>query len=177
MNIEDTQNVQLEEGFARKRTYPKNDKNLNQTIFLETLFQRGEKDKCAKVQPNMAAKLMKNAVVEEGKKQFTRLECLTSSQIASWFSSRKSNGPPKSLQYVVSGIVDHTIPNTVFLNRVRWKGFGSESDTWEPAKHMQNCTDILFSYQKENNLPKTEFQSKTKKKNTRKKAKKKNIFK
>lgn len=32
------------------------------------------------------------------------------------------------------------------LYLIRWKGFGSEDDTWENAATLDNCPDILKKY-------------------------------
>ena len=34
---------------------------------------------------------------------------------------------------------------------VRWKGYGPESDTWEPESHLSNCQSLLASFWKEYN--------------------------
>ena len=40
---------------------------------------------------------------------------------------------PTSDLYVVERIIDHKIRNGKHVWRVRWRGYGSEDDTWEPA--------------------------------------------
>ena len=40
---------------------------------------------------------------------------------------------PTSDLYVVDRILDHKIKNGKHLWKVRWRGYGSEGDTWEPA--------------------------------------------
>jgi hypothetical protein len=40
---------------------------------------------------------------------------------------------PESDDYVVDKILDHKVDKGVHYWKVRWKGYGPEEDTWEPA--------------------------------------------
>lgn len=32
------------------------------------------------------------------------------------------------------------------LYKVRWKGYASEDDTWEPEVHLQDCKEVLLEF-------------------------------
>lgn len=46
----------------------------------------------------------------------------------------------------VEEIVSHKKSHGQMLYLIRWKGFGSEDDTWENAVTLDNCPDILKKY-------------------------------
>ena len=67
------------------RNWPTVKKNNDQLLFLNELFERGEKDKANKVNAEQASKMMvTTTTTKDGFKRFNRLEHLTSSQISSW---------------------------------------------------------------------------------------------
>lgn len=43
-------------------------------------------------------------------------------------------------------IVSHKKSHGQMLYLIRWKGFGSEDDTWENALTLDNCPEILKKY-------------------------------
>lgn len=34
------------------------------------------------------------------------------------------------------------------LYKVRWKGYTSEDDTWEPEVHLEDCKEVLLEFRK-----------------------------
>lgn len=43
-------------------------------------------------------------------------------------------------------VVSHKKSHGRLLYLIRWKGFGSDDDTWENASTLDNCPDILKKY-------------------------------
>lgn len=42
------------------------------------------------------------------------------------------------------------------LYKVRWKGYTSDDDTWEPEVHLEDCKEVLLEFRKKivDNKPK-----------------------
>ena len=55
--------------------------------------------------------------------------------IPCWYF-RPQSSLPETDEYVVDKIVDHRVEKEVHYWRVRWKGYGPEEDTWEPASNF-----------------------------------------
>lgn len=43
------------------------------------------------------------------------------------------------------------------LYKVRWKGYTSDDDTWEPEAHLEDCKEVLLEFRKKivDNKPKS----------------------
>ncbi|KAF8751888.1 hypothetical protein RHS01_08523 [Rhizoctonia solani] len=52
-------------------------------------------------------------------------------------------------EYKVEGITDAEERNGKWFFRVKWKGYGSEENTWEPQENLKNAEKILEKYEKE----------------------------
>ncbi|KAF8753899.1 hypothetical protein RHS01_06633 [Rhizoctonia solani] len=52
-------------------------------------------------------------------------------------------------EYKVKGITDAEERNGKWFFRVKWKGYGSEENTWEPQENLKNAEKILKKYKKE----------------------------
>ncbi|KAF8758925.1 hypothetical protein RHS01_02686 [Rhizoctonia solani] len=52
-------------------------------------------------------------------------------------------------EYKVEGITDAKERNGKWFFRVKWKGYGSEENTWEPQENLKNAKKILEKYKKE----------------------------
>ncbi|QRW23208.1 Retrotransposable element Tf2 protein [Rhizoctonia solani] len=52
-------------------------------------------------------------------------------------------------EYEVEGIVDMENRNREWFFRVKWKGYGSEENTWEPRENLKNAKKILKKFEKE----------------------------
>ncbi|KAF8748062.1 hypothetical protein RHS01_11083 [Rhizoctonia solani] len=52
-------------------------------------------------------------------------------------------------EYKVEGITDAEERNGKWFFRVKWKGYGSEENTWEPRENLKNAEKILEKYKKE----------------------------
>jgi hypothetical protein len=50
-------------------------------------------------------------------------------------------------QYKVEEIVDKKIENGTVKYLVKWVGWDSKSNTWEPIKHLHNCRDMIEEYE------------------------------
>ena len=37
------------------------------------------------------------------------------------------------------------------MYKVRWKGYGSEDDTWEPIENLTSCLDMIEDYDEKQN--------------------------
>jgi hypothetical protein len=61
---------------------------------------------------------------------------------------------PESDEYIVEKILDHKVDKGVHLWRVRWRGYGSEEDTWEPASSfVGNVRQDWKKWNTERNVP------------------------
>ncbi|KAF8759681.1 hypothetical protein RHS01_01538 [Rhizoctonia solani] len=52
-------------------------------------------------------------------------------------------------EYEVEGITDAEERDGNWFFRVKWKGYGSEENTWEPRENLKNAEKILKKYKKE----------------------------
>ncbi|KAF8751795.1 hypothetical protein RHS01_08401 [Rhizoctonia solani] len=52
-------------------------------------------------------------------------------------------------EYKVEGITDMEERNGKWFFRVKWKGYGSEENTWEPRENLKNAEKILKKFEKE----------------------------
>lgn len=57
--------------------------------------------------------------------------------------------------YEVEQIIDYKNEGREVLYRVRWKGYSSDDDTWEPASHLEDCREVLLAFRKKFIEPKT----------------------
>ena len=56
-------------------------------------------------------------------------------------------------EYEVDHIVRHKKnPKGGHLYLIRWKGYGPDGDSWEPAKNLKNSKEILDAYKRRHNL-------------------------
>lgn len=63
-------------------------------------------------------------------------------------SGKKSRKPKEVEEYIVEEIVDRRInEDGVVEYKVRWKGYSSEDDTWEPAENCQ-CHELIEEFEK-----------------------------
>jgi len=56
------------------------------------------------------------------------------------------------LEWEVDSLVAHRPISGRYEYLVRWKGFTSDEDTWEPEAHLRNCPDILSAYRAQHSL-------------------------
>ncbi|KAF8747082.1 Chromo (CHRromatin Organization MOdifier) domain [Rhizoctonia solani] len=52
-------------------------------------------------------------------------------------------------EYKVEGITDMENRNGKWFFRVKWKGYGSEENTWEPRENLKNAEKILKKFERE----------------------------
>ncbi|XP_018105792.1 plectin isoform X1 [Xenopus laevis] len=50
--------------------------------------------------------------------------------------------------FEVESILDSKIEGGEVLYRVRWKGYDSDGDTWEPEAHLDDCKEVLLGFRK-----------------------------
>ncbi|XP_030056144.1 M-phase phosphoprotein 8 isoform X2 [Microcaecilia unicolor] len=50
--------------------------------------------------------------------------------------------------YEVEKIIDFKTEGNEILYRVRWKGYTSDDDTWEPEAHLEDCKEVLLEFRK-----------------------------
>nr|XP_033803650.1 M-phase phosphoprotein 8 isoform X2 [Geotrypetes seraphini] len=50
--------------------------------------------------------------------------------------------------YEVEKIIDFKTEGNEILYRVRWKGYNSDDDTWEPEAHLEDCKEVLLEFRK-----------------------------
>ena len=80
------------------------------------------------------------------------------SQLAEYHHSGAYQPPPPAellegeLEYEVDSIIDHRLQRTSVKSRpsfdylVRWRGFGSDHDTWEPERNLKNASEVVQTY-------------------------------
>ncbi|CAO1432564.1 unnamed protein product [Diamesa serratosioi] len=73
-------------------------------------------------------------------------------------------------EYEVEAIVGHREYNRKLVYKIRWKGYGAASDTWEAADSL-SCPDILESYNFKNKIKATKRSSDVSSKTKTKKRK------
>ncbi|NXU50986.1 MPP8 phase, partial [Turnix velox] len=58
--------------------------------------------------------------------------------------------------FEVEKILDVKIEGGKILYKVRWKGYSSDDDTWEPEAHLEDCKEVLLEFRKKvvDNKPK-----------------------
>ncbi|KAF8675482.1 hypothetical protein RHS04_06701 [Rhizoctonia solani] len=65
----------------------------------------------------------------------------------------KNQPPPVTVdgeeEYEVEGITDMEKRGKKWFFRVKWKGYGSEENTWEPRENLKNAKKILKKFKKE----------------------------
>ncbi|QRW23943.1 Retrotransposable element Tf2 protein [Rhizoctonia solani] len=54
-----------------------------------------------------------------------------------------------SKEYEVEGITDAEERNGKWFFRIKWKGYGSEENTWEPRENLKNAEKILRKYKED----------------------------
>jgi hypothetical protein len=52
------------------------------------------------------------------------------------------------LEYEVEAILDDKLLNKQKWYLVKWKGFPTEDNTWEPSYNLTNCSTLLQQYHK-----------------------------
>ncbi|KAG8584747.1 hypothetical protein GDO81_004755 [Engystomops pustulosus] len=50
--------------------------------------------------------------------------------------------------FEVESILDSKIEGGEVLYRVRWKGYDSDGDTWEPEAHLDDCKEVLLAFRR-----------------------------
>ncbi|XP_061782088.1 M-phase phosphoprotein 8 isoform X2 [Nerophis lumbriciformis] len=50
--------------------------------------------------------------------------------------------------YEVERIIEMRVEEGEVLYRVRWKGYCSDDDTWEPEAHLEDCREVLLAFKK-----------------------------
>ncbi|XP_069615191.1 M-phase phosphoprotein 8 [Ranitomeya imitator] len=50
--------------------------------------------------------------------------------------------------FEVESILDSKTEEGEVLYRVRWKGYDSEGDTWEPEAHLDDCKEVLLEFRR-----------------------------
>ncbi|XP_056417681.1 M-phase phosphoprotein 8 [Hyla sarda] len=50
--------------------------------------------------------------------------------------------------FEVESILDSKVEGGEVLYRVRWKGYDSDGDTWEPEAHLDDCKEVLLEFKR-----------------------------
>uniref|UniRef100_UPI004072FD1B M-phase phosphoprotein 8 n=1 Tax=Homo sapiens TaxID=9606 RepID=UPI004072FD1B len=50
--------------------------------------------------------------------------------------------------FEVEKILDMKTEGGKVLYKVRWKGYTSDDDTWEPEIHLEDCKEVLLEFRK-----------------------------
>jgi hypothetical protein len=78
-------------------------------------------------------------------------------------SLKRKRGPPPTVlinghvEYEVAGIIDRLLKpsgqrSSRLLYRIRWRGYGSEADSWQPVENMRHCQQLLQQYNDANGV-------------------------
>ena len=67
-----------------------------------------------------------------------------------------------TIEHEVEKIVDRRWKRRRYEYRVRWKGFGAESDTWEPIGNLKNASRLVEEYEKESIVRRNRFEERMK---------------
>ncbi|XP_061774235.1 uncharacterized protein LOC133564121 isoform X2 [Nerophis ophidion] len=62
--------------------------------------------------------------------------------------------------YEVERIIEMRVEEGEVLYRVRWKGYCSDDDTWEPEAHLEDCRKVLLAFKKATTDGKKEAEAK-----------------
>ncbi|XP_039599925.1 M-phase phosphoprotein 8 isoform X2 [Polypterus senegalus] len=57
--------------------------------------------------------------------------------------------------FEVERIIDMKVEKGMITYRVRWKGYASDDDTWEPEEHLEDCKEVLHAFQRKMTETKT----------------------
>ncbi|KAH9504797.1 hypothetical protein Btru_061971 [Bulinus truncatus] len=90
----------------------------------------------------------------ESKKMFiySTLQNLGGHNCKSFIKKAVSEGYIKwNEEYEVEDIIDHCNEEGDVFYLIKWKGWASKFNSWEPEKHLK-CTDLLNEYHKQNRL-------------------------
>lgn len=60
-------------------------------------------------------------------------------------NKRKRNDTEEQV-YEVEVVIDHKVDRKLHFYLVKWKDWSSESNTWEPLKHLDGCHEALFAF-------------------------------
>ncbi|XP_040844280.1 M-phase phosphoprotein 8-like isoform X2 [Ochotona curzoniae] len=74
--------------------------------------------------------------------------------------------------FEVEKILDMKTEGGRVLYKVRWKGYASEDDTWEPEVHLEDCKEVLLEFRRKN----TESKAKAVRKDIQRLSLNKDIF-
>jgi hypothetical protein len=99
--------IWIVQGWAQRKRSARISLSIQQTKFLDQLYERGEKSK-NKVSPVAAADLMRTEIDKKNNKLFRPYQYLNKKQIANYFSSKKR----KSLQHPSSAVDEVSMSST-----------------------------------------------------------------
>lgn len=105
--------------------------------------------KCEKVLPLELEKKLKNEAMSEkhlSTPTSTHKKRISSSTIA-WNPEAKA----AKKQWAVNQLLNHEMRAGILHFLVRWEGYGSDDDSWEPEKNL-SCPKLLSAYKIKNKL-------------------------
>ena len=82
-------------------------------------------------------------------------------------SIKRDVTPPPDLiegeeQYEVETIIQHRRKGNRYEYLIKWKGYGSNENTWEPEVNLSNSEEILKEYRKTHQVDEVQSRSKCK---------------
>ena len=97
----------------------------------------------AEIQDPAGALAELNAAKADSKKQKAKTQSKAGGGAAA--AAQGSDGGGQ--EFEVESIIDKVVKNGSAKYRVRWKGFGPEEDSWEPAENLESAVELLNSFE------------------------------
>ena len=79
-------------------------------------------------------------------------EALWTIKVRKWVVSRPKDRTNLSPEYEVEAIISHRRSGKGQAYLVKWKGYPTSENTWEPERNLYNAREILKQYKRRHQL-------------------------